>query len=68
MRCRTTGKVMHRTRDAALFVKRKVGREKNIVLHAYRCQACKCWHLGNTPNTQLENMNRLFDRIAANRP
>lgn len=34
------------------------------VLSAYRCPKCKQWHLGNTNNTHLANMNRLFAKVA----
>ena len=64
MRCKATGKVMHHSRHCAHLAKNKVGKEKGIVLAVYHCSHCNKWHLGNTRNTHLENMNRLFDRIA----
>lgn len=60
MRCPATGKVGHPTREAACAARKRTGR----VLAAYRCGKCKQWHLGNTRNTRMANLNRLFDRIA----
>lgn len=63
MVCGKTGKVAHATREGAMITRKRQGK----VLSAYRCSHCKQWHLGNTRNTRLANMNRLFDRVAARR-
>lgn len=57
MMCRKVG---HQTREAAMIARKKTG----LVLSAYHCPQCKKWHLGNTDNTRLANMNRLFDKVA----
>ena len=64
MRCRSTGKVMHRNRVCAELAKAKVKQERGLTLLSYRCASCHRWHLGNTVATRVENMNRIFDRIA----
>ena len=59
--CPKCGKVCYPSREKALSVRRKIDRRQGIILAAYKCG--RHWHLGNTPNTRLENMNRLFDKI-----
>lgn len=44
-RCQKTGKVIHPSKTAALITRRRV---KNSLLNAYRCSACKGWHLGKS--------------------
>lgn len=39
-----TGKVRHRSMEAACIAMRKL---KNAGLKAYRCQKCNGWHLAN---------------------
>lgn len=58
MKC-PTGKVGHATREGAMIARTRVKK----VLSAYRCPKCKQWHLGNTDNTHLANMNRLFAKV-----
>ena len=58
-----TGKVMHRGKRSAHKALRNV-QSRTGRLVPYFCPKCRHWHLGNTPQTRLERMNNLFDRIA----
>lgn len=60
MRCQKTGKVGHSSRERAIIAAKRAGH----ILSAFRCSHCKQWHLGNTNNTRLANINRLFAKVA----
>lgn len=53
MRCRSTGKVMHRNRESAEKAITVVGIAS---LNSYKCTDCHRWHIGNS--------NRDYDRQA----
>jgi hypothetical protein len=49
---------------AEMAAKRRHGNNgKGKLLHAYQCDKCGRWHLGNTPGTRIENLMRIFDRL-----
>ena len=61
MRCGKTGKVRHTSKRKALLAYEAVN---NVGLNAYRCTACKGWHLGtsNRPWDQQARIDQLLGK------
>jgi len=57
-------KVGYPNLKVALVSKRRHdNRGRGKLLHAYQCDKCGHWHLGNNRETRVENLMRIFDRL-----
>ena len=45
MKCGTTGKVRHPTKEGACIAVKRIG---SCRLNVFLCQSCKGWHIGNS--------------------
>lgn len=61
----TCSKFRYPNRKSAVAARERLDRKKGRLLQVYECRVCKRWHLGNTAETRVENLNRIFDRLPA---